>query len=84
MQINDIAQFRSLRDGPVPESATWTKILPGDGDLPLADLMRGLPAGLPVALEVPRSLVHTADPERFARRAFEATENGSGGGMSGS
>jgi sugar phosphate isomerase/epimerase len=44
------------------------------GDLPLVELMRALPADIPVALEVPRQWSAPADAEQFARRAFEATE----------
>ncbi len=61
MQINDAV------------AGVWTKLLPGDGNLPLADLMRALPAGIPVSLEVSGPSAEKRDPERFARRAAATT-----------
>jgi sugar phosphate isomerase/epimerase len=61
MQINDAV------------SGAWTKVLPGDGNLPLADLMQALPAGIPVSLEVSGPSAEKRDPQRFATRAGMTT-----------
>jgi sugar phosphate isomerase/epimerase len=62
MQINDVA-----------DTQAWTKILPGDGNLPLAELMRALPPGIPVSLEVSGPSAEKRDPEHYAQRAAETT-----------
>ncbi len=49
--------------------------LPGEGGYPLVPFVRGLPAGLPLALEIPRTAEQKAgmSPAERARRAVEAT-----------
>jgi sugar phosphate isomerase/epimerase len=48
------------------------RLLPGEGALPLAELVAALPAGLPLAIEAPiRATAHLPAAER-ARRAYEA------------
>lgn len=47
------------------------RLLPGEGGLDLHGLLRALPAGLPMALEIPQAGV--PDPRLRARRALEAT-----------
>ncbi len=63
MQINDVDR----------RVEPWTKVVPGDGDLPLAELLRALPAGIPISLEVAGPAPAKRDPERYARRACAAT-----------
>ena len=49
------------------------RLLPGDGELPLADFLAALPEGIPVSLEAPvLSLWETLTPVEFARRARKA------------
>jgi sugar phosphate isomerase/epimerase len=64
MQINDVA-----------DTQAWTKVLCGDGELPLAELMQALPAGLAVSLEVSGPAAEKRDPARYARRAAETTRS---------
>jgi sugar phosphate isomerase/epimerase len=54
--------------------ATRERLFPGEGAIDLAGLLRALPAGIPVALEIPRAeLSRTmAAPERL-RLAVQAT-----------
>jgi sugar phosphate isomerase/epimerase len=49
------------------------RLFPGEGDLPLAEFVAAMPAGLPVNVEAP-NLVRLAElgPVEFARRAREA------------
>src|SRR5918995_4469346 len=49
------------------------RLLPGDGELPLADILAALPEGIPVSVEAPVvALWETSTPIEFARRAREA------------
>ena len=49
------------------------RLLPGDGELPLAEFLAALPAGIPVSVEAPvLSLRETLTPVELARRAREA------------
>lgn len=51
------------------------RLLPGDGELPLAELLAALPEGMPVSVEAPvLSLREALGPVEFARRAREAVE----------
>jgi sugar phosphate isomerase/epimerase len=52
------------------------RLLPGDGELPLAEFLAALPAGIPVSVEAPvLSLWDTLTPVEFARRAREAVSD---------
>jgi sugar phosphate isomerase/epimerase len=52
------------------------RLLPGDGELPLAEFLAALPDGIPVSVEAPvLSLQKTVTPVEFARRAREAVAN---------
>jgi sugar phosphate isomerase/epimerase len=53
---------------------TPRKLLPGEGDLPLASLVRALPGGIPVSVEVGSEISDPMKAEQFARRAFDATQ----------
>ncbi|HEY7274298.1 MAG TPA: TIM barrel protein [Actinoplanes sp.] len=49
------------------------RLLPGEGDIPVADFAAALPADLPVSVEAPnRALLADLGPEGFLRRAREA------------
>ncbi len=51
------------------------RLLPGDGELPLTDLLTTLPEGMPISVEAPvLSLRERLTPVEFARRAREAVE----------
>lgn len=50
------------------------RLLPGDGELPLRELLQALPAGIPVAVEAPRQGAGDG-PAAFARRARRALES---------
>ena len=52
------------------------RLLPGDGELPLAEFLGVLPEGTPVSVEAPvRSLWETLTPVEYARRARQAVAN---------
>lgn len=52
------------------------RLLPGDGELPLAEFLAALPAEIPVSVEAPvLSLRETLTPVEFVRRAHEAVAN---------
>jgi sugar phosphate isomerase/epimerase len=49
------------------------RLLPGDGELPLAEFLATLPEGIPLSVEAPvLSLRETLTPREFARRARQA------------
>ena len=49
------------------------RLLPGDGELPLAEFLAALPEGMPVSVEAPvLSLWEALTPVEFARRARQA------------
>jgi sugar phosphate isomerase/epimerase len=49
------------------------RLLPGDGELPLSDILAALPPGIPVSVEAPvLSLWETLTPVELARRARQA------------
>jgi hypothetical protein len=50
--------------------------LPGDGELPLSEILPALPTGIPVSVEAPlMSLWETLAPVELARRARQAVAN---------
>jgi sugar phosphate isomerase/epimerase len=52
------------------------RLLPGEGELPLAEFLAALPEGIPVSVEAPvLSLWETLIPGEFARRARDAVAN---------
>ena len=49
------------------------RLLPGDGELPLAEIVSVLPAGVPFSVEAPNpALMESLGPAEFARRARQA------------
>lgn len=58
---------------PVGEARS-ARLLPGEGELPIAELLAALPAGVPVAVEAPRAGA-AARPASFAKRARRALES---------
>jgi len=49
------------------------RLLPGDGELPLAEIISAVPAGLPLSVETPNlALLESLGPLEFARRARQA------------
>ena len=52
--------------------ARAARLLPGEGQLPLRELLAALPDGIPVAVEAPRSGVGGGSPAEFAVRARRA------------
>jgi sugar phosphate isomerase/epimerase len=76
--------FAHLCDAPVQDSYTTEDLLhagraerlpPGEGAIDLAAILRRLPAGIPLALEVPMTgLASAVGPEAVARRVREAAD----------
>ena len=58
---------------PVGEARS-ARLLPGDGELPIAELLAALPEGVPVAVEAPQASA-AAHPASFAKRARQALES---------
>jgi sugar phosphate isomerase/epimerase len=78
----ELFPYVQLCDGPlspprggvaeVRDEAVTSRLLPGDGELPLAELVDALPRRLPVSVETPvRRLAHLDDATR-ARAAYDA------------
>ena len=61
-------------DAELASEARERRLLPGDGELPLRDLVRALPAGVSLAAEVPNHVLFAGRaPADRARLAYEAT-----------
>ncbi len=61
--------------------ARAVRLLPGDGELPLAEVISAVPAGLPLSVETPNlALLESLGPLEFARRARQAVSQPSAGG----
>jgi sugar phosphate isomerase/epimerase len=74
MQINDVRDFDRLAAIPLEENPVWKKVLPGTGDLRLRELLRALPPGIPISVEVPGTPgASLAEAERYAREAIDTT-----------
>jgi sugar phosphate isomerase/epimerase len=75
MQINDVRNFAQLRDARPIEDVVWKKVLPGEGDLRLRELLQTLPAGIPISIETPgpagMSLTEAEGYARYARTCLE-------------
>jgi sugar phosphate isomerase/epimerase len=53
--------------------ARAVRLLPGDGELPLAEIVSAVPAGLPLSVETPNiALLDSLGPAEFARRARQS------------
>jgi len=67
------------RNQPLPVSqpqieARAARLLPGEGELPLVDIVSALPADLPVSAEVPNlALLEELGPAEFAKRVYRTT-----------
>ena len=69
VQLSDApASAPPLRD--LPDEARFDRLLPGQGGLPLADLMAALPKACAISVEVPTR--SGLSPSDHARRAWEA------------
>jgi sugar phosphate isomerase/epimerase len=55
--------------------ARAARLLPGEGELPLRELLTALPDGIPVAVEAPGSGVAGRSPAEFAVRARRAVDS---------
>jgi sugar phosphate isomerase/epimerase len=55
--------------------ARAARLLPGEGELPLRELLAALPDGIPVAVEAPRSGQSGGSPVEFAARARRALDS---------
>ena len=74
VQIADAAgEIPSTTEGLI-HTAREDRLLPGEGDIDLRGILCRLPAGIPVAVEIPNSrLAAIMSDEERARSAFEAT-----------
>ena len=73
LQFCDARAERPADQKELIRQAREDRMLPGEGGLDLAGLLRALPADLPISLEVP--LVRKLDPAARARLVLEATRN---------
>jgi sugar phosphate isomerase/epimerase len=75
MQINDVRDFERLRDARPAEDVVWKKVLPGEGNLRLRELLQTLPAGIPISIETPGPAgMSVADAEAYALHARTCLE----------
>lgn len=74
-----LVTYVQLCDGPLRapadqlREARSARLLPGDGELPLAELLTALPEGIPLAVEAPAEGA-ARHPEQFAARARRALD----------
>lgn len=69
MQLCDAPAARPRDRETLLHQARAERLMPGDGGLDLAGLLRALPPGVPIALEVPmRTLARTVDARERAKR----------------
>lgn len=54
------------------EEAVHARLLPGDGDIPLAELVSTLPPAVPLAVEAPTRALNACPPDVRARAAMRA------------
>lgn len=74
-QLCDAPAQRPVDRETLLHQARAERLMPGDGGLDLAGMLRALPAGLPLSLEVPmQSLAQTVPAVERARRLRERTE----------
>ena len=71
LQFCDARAERPADDRELMHQAREDRMLPGEGGLDLAGLLRALPANLPISIELP--LARKLDPEARARLVLEAT-----------
>jgi sugar phosphate isomerase/epimerase len=71
-QLCDAAPGRPAQMEEIIRQARSERLFPGDGGLDLRGLLRALPAGIPLSLEVPVS--QKLPPLERARRALDATK----------
>jgi len=75
LQLCDAPAERPRDMSVILQQARSARLMPGDGGLDLARLLRAAPAGLPIALEVPMpALVRDIGAVAAARRLREKTE----------
>ena len=55
------------------QEAVESRLLPGEGKLPLAEMVRALPAGIPLSIETPVAAIAHLSPQARAQRALDAT-----------
>ena len=72
MQVCDGPADRPHSDDAMIQVARGGRLLPGEGAIDLASILRRLPQTLPVSLEAPNATLHLTDEER-ARRGLAAT-----------
>lgn len=75
MQLCDAPAERPADTASLQFQARYERMIPGEGGLDLAGLLRALPRGLPIALEVPMaSLARTVGAVERSRRLLAATQ----------
>jgi sugar phosphate isomerase/epimerase len=84
-QLPELFPYVQLCDGPIRpprggiaqfrEEAVTSRLLPGDGELPLRALLSALPPGIPVSVETPVRVTAMLDDTTRAAAAFEASRN---------
>ena len=55
------------------EEAVFNRLAPGDGELPLLELIEAMPAGAPLSVETPVAAVAHLSPRERAEHAMAAT-----------
>lgn len=75
MQFCDVPSEIPATMDEILAQARAERLFPGEGDLDLVGLLRALPAGLPISIEVPtHTLARTVGAVERARRALNATK----------
>jgi sugar phosphate isomerase/epimerase len=67
------AETETADSAALVEEALFDRLLPGEGALPLGEILGALPDGIPISVEAPSRALATAAPAIRAQRAAEAT-----------
>src|SRR4051812_35387252 len=74
-QLCDAADARPAADQvSARQEASYARLVPGDGSLPLAQLIAVLPQDCPISVEAPPAAAATVDPLAFARHSLQGTQ----------
>lgn len=74
MQLCDVPATIPAHMDDILAEARAERLFPGEGELDLVALLRAMPAGIPLSIEVPtRTLARTMGATERARRALQAT-----------
>jgi sugar phosphate isomerase/epimerase len=72
LQISDAPRQSPPTDAEKRTEARENRLLPGEGELPLRDLLAALPQGIPISVEAPGAELRHLEPDAIGRRSGAA------------